>query len=144
VRGQASGNVTTTDIVHGDGFESWVDTFRGMLGRFLAPGFGVVVHDVGNVAVASTLIVNDPDDSCDDKLVQRSPSSKAPIRRFPARRGSTRRGSPTTTPSCPSSRAAFTRRGHPGHRVFPLESVETRFQMTQEPPVIRTTYPENP
>jgi hypothetical protein len=70
VCGQASGNVTTTDIVHGDGFESWVGTFRRMLGRFSAPGFGVVVHDVGNVAVACTLIVNDPDDPRDDELVQ--------------------------------------------------------------------------
>jgi hypothetical protein len=68
VREQASGSVTTTEIVHGDGFESWVDTFRGAPGKLSARGFGVVVHDVGNVALVSNLVVNNPDDPRDDEL----------------------------------------------------------------------------
>jgi hypothetical protein len=86
VRGKAFGNVTTTDIVHDDGVESWVGTFRGLPGKFSAPGFGVVVRDAGNVAVARTLVVNDPDDPDDpddDEFFQEITFEHGPHPTFP-------------------------------------------------------------
>ena len=81
--GKASGNDTTTDIVHDDGVESWVDTFRGSPGKFSAPGFGVVVRDAGNVAVARILVVNDPDDPDDDEFFQEITFEHGPHPTFP-------------------------------------------------------------
>ena len=60
VNGHASASITTTDIFYGDGYESWVDTFRGVPIKWSAPGFGVIVRDAGNVSLARTLYYNGP------------------------------------------------------------------------------------
>ena len=70
IRGQASFTVVTTEFVHGEGVETWVDTFRGMPFKLSAPGFGVIIRDAGNISVAVTLILNDPEDPEDDEFIQ--------------------------------------------------------------------------
>lgn len=70
VRGQASLSVTTTEIVQTAEGESWVDAFRGVPIKYSAPAFGVIVRDAGNVALARTLLFNDPDDPDDDVFTQ--------------------------------------------------------------------------
>jgi hypothetical protein len=70
VRGKASVSVTTTDIVQTAEGESWVDIFRGVPIKYSAPGFGVIVRDAGNVAIARTLVFNDPDNPEDDEFSQ--------------------------------------------------------------------------
>ena len=70
IRGQGSLTVVTTEFVHGEGVETWVDTFRGMPFKLSAPGFGVLIRDAGNISVAVTQILNDPDDPEDDEFIQ--------------------------------------------------------------------------
>ena len=78
VRGQASYSATTTDIVDTAEGSSWVDTFRGAPIKFSAPGFGVIVRDAGNLSVARSLVLNDPDDPSDDEFTQAIVSEHGP------------------------------------------------------------------